>query len=125
MTVRNLFSHAAPVIASMSPHPNVLSRPHKLAIATDPRDKLQLLPVAHSILLARGTLNDQVTNAKKKGQCLNIQDKWRWCLQMVSVIALMHHIALTVHMEIKPANFLVDDDGNTILVDWEQSGAPL
>jgi serine/threonine protein kinase len=28
-------------------------------------------------------------------------------------------------MDIKLANFLVDDHGNTILIDWEQSGAPL
>jgi serine/threonine protein kinase len=36
-----------------------------------------------------------------------------------------HHIAHTYHMDIKPANFLVDNQGNTILIDWEQSGEPL
>ncbi|KAL6889449.1 hypothetical protein HDV57DRAFT_514328 [Trichoderma longibrachiatum] len=48
---------------------------------------------------AQGTLDTQVTAAQEQ--------------------------AKTYHMDIKPANFLIDDHGNAILIDWEQSGAPL
>lgn len=44
---------------------------------------------------------------------------------MSSAILHTHLVARTYHMDIKPANFLVDDEGDLILIDWEQSGAPL
>jgi serine/threonine protein kinase len=44
---------------------------------------------------------------------------------MASAIAHTHFTAHKFHMDIKPANFVLDSNQNLILIDWEQSGAPL
>lgn len=44
---------------------------------------------------------------------------------MAAAIAHTHLVAHTYHMDIKPGNFLLDEDSNLVLIDWEQSGAPV
>ncbi|KAI9715013.1 MAG: hypothetical protein M1812_006227 [Candelaria pacifica] len=43
---------------------------------------------------------------------------------MSLAIAHTHRVMHTFHMDIKPGNFIVDDEENLLLIDWEQSGAP-
>lgn len=43
---------------------------------------------------------------------------------MSLAIAHTHTVMQTFHMDIKPGNFIVDDQENLLLIDWEQSGAP-
>jgi serine/threonine protein kinase len=43
---------------------------------------------------------------------------------MSLAIAHTHRVLHTSHMDIKPANFLLDDNDNLILIDWEQVSAP-
>jgi hypothetical protein len=113
---RDVFYHAIQTLSSMPPHPNISSPPRIIAVAGSPGDKGR----AHVCgtlypYMARGTLDDQVTRCQKEGRRL----------QLSSALAHTHHTAHTYHMDIKPANVLVDDQENTILIDWEQSGAPL
>lgn len=75
--------------------------------------------------MERGTLDDQVQNTKTTGTRLPLVDKALWCFQMASAIAHTHFTAHTFHMDIKPANFVVNANKDLILIDWEQSGAPL
>lgn len=44
---------------------------------------------------------------------------------MALAISHTHFTAHTFHMDIKPANFVLDANKDLILIDWEQSGAPL
>ncbi|KAH8749322.1 kinase-like domain-containing protein [Diaporthe sp. PMI_573] len=123
---RDVFYHTIQTLASMPPHPNILSPPRILVVASylGNEGKAVVCGTLYPFM-ARGSLEDQVTRSRKHGRCLSLQDKAVWCLQMSSAVAHTHHIAHTYHMDIKLANFLVDDHGNTILIDWEQSGAPL
>ncbi len=52
-------------------------------------------------------------------------NKVAWCFQMTSAIAHTHFTAHTFHMDIKPANFVLDAHEDLILIDWEQSRAAL
>ncbi|PMD26774.1 hypothetical protein NA56DRAFT_667929 [Hyaloscypha hepaticicola] len=47
-----------------------------------------------------------------------------FCFQMALAISHTHFTAHTFHMDIKPANFVLDANKDWILIDWEQSGAP-
>ncbi|ROT38519.1 kinase-like protein [Sodiomyces alkalinus F11] len=123
---RDVFYRAIQILSSMPPHPNILSPPPIIAVAGLSGDEGKALVCGTLYpFMARGTLDDQVTRCKKDGMRLSLRDKARWCLQISSAVAHTHHTAHTYHMDIKPANILVDDQGNTILIDWEQSGAPL
>jgi len=42
---------------------------------------------------------------------------------MAAAIKHTHLVAHSYHMDIKPGNFLIDDDENLILIDWEKSNA--
>ncbi len=44
---------------------------------------------------------------------------------MAAAIAHTHFVAHTYHMDIKPGNFLLDADSSLVLIDWEQSDAPI
>jgi serine/threonine protein kinase len=44
---------------------------------------------------------------------------------MAAAIAHTHFVAHTYHMDIKPGNFLLDADYSLVLIDWEQSDAPI
>ncbi|KAH8743741.1 hypothetical protein F5883DRAFT_609990 [Diaporthe sp. PMI_573] len=87
---RDVFYYTIQTLALMPPHPNILSPPRILVVAS---------------------------YLGNKGKAV--------CLQISSAVIHIHHIAHTYYMDIKLANFLVDDHGNTILINWEQSGAPL
>ena len=43
--------------------------------------------------------------------------------QMAAAVEHTHLVAHTYHMDIKPGNFLLDEDSNLVLIDWEQSRA--
>jgi len=42
---------------------------------------------------------------------------------LATAIVHTHFVAHTFHMDIKPANFVVNANRDLILLDWEQSGA--
>lgn len=44
---------------------------------------------------------------------------------MTAAVAHTHLVAHTFHMDIKPGNFIIDDNNNVVLIDWEQSDAPV
>lgn len=43
---------------------------------------------------------------------------------MAAAVAHTHRVARTYHMDIKPGNFLIDENDNLVLGDWEQTDAP-
>ena len=125
MCDRDAFYHAINVVFSLPPHPNIQPPPRIIAIIGNQDDKGQgrlcgtLYPV-----MTQGSLDDQVTRCKKDGVRITLQDKALWCLQLSSALAHTHHTGHAYHMDVKPANVLIDDQRNAVLIDWEQSGAP-
>lgn len=73
--------------------------------------------------MSHGTLDDHIERSKIEGTRLPSIQKATWCFQMASAVAHAHYTAHSFHMDIKPANFLLDADRNLVLIDWEQSGA--
>ena len=123
---KNTLYHEIQTISSLPRHPNI-KLPTNLFVATRKNiiDQESIICGTLYSFLEQGTLDDQVQNAKTTGARLPLSDKAAWCFQMTSAIAHTHYTAHTFHMDIKPANFLVDDNRNLILIDWEQSAAPL
>lgn len=123
---RDVFYRTIKTISLMPPHPNIQPSPHVVAVAGDWENQGQaLLCGTLYSFMARGTLDDQVIRCKSNGTRIGLQGKALWCFQLSSALAHTHHVGHTYHMDIKPANVVVDDHGNAILIDWEQSGAPL
>ncbi|EHK41168.1 hypothetical protein TRIATDRAFT_78127 [Trichoderma atroviride IMI 206040] len=77
-----------------------------------------------STYFAGGDLRNAIEAANARESHISLQQKAKWCHQMCLAITHTHRVAHTFHMDIKPGNFIIDDQGNLILIDWEQSGAP-
>ena len=44
---------------------------------------------------------------------------------MAAALPHTHFVAHTYHMDIKPGNFILDQNLDLVLIDWEQSDAPV
>lgn len=66
--------------------------------------------------MGRGALDDQVMRCKSNRRRIGLRDKALWCFQLSSVLAYTHQVD-TYHVDINPANVVVNDHGNTILID--------
>lgn len=112
-------------IRSLSPHPNIIFPATMFvtaaAISEEPHQGLvcgTLYPY-----MTNGNLNDQVKKAMNANSRLVLAEKAKWCYQMVSAIAHTHRSSQTYHQDIKPSNFLMDDNRDLVLIGWEQNGA--
>jgi len=111
-------------ICSLPKHPNVITPPTILVTTKNIGDDQQAyICGALYPFMEHGTLDDQVQKSNATAGRLLLFDKATWCLQMASAVAHTHLTAQTFHMDIKPANFLVDGNKDLLLIDWEQSGA--
>ncbi|KAH0495056.1 hypothetical protein TgHK011_008628 [Trichoderma gracile] len=119
---RNSLYHSIKLISSIPPHPNI-QPPPRILVTTNHQDQVLLQGTLYPYM-TQGTLDTQITTAQETRSRINLRNKARWCLQMSRALLHTHHIAKTFHMDIKPANFLVNDEGHAVLIDWEQSGAP-
>jgi aminoglycoside phosphotransferase (APT) family kinase protein len=70
------------------------------------------------------SLEAVIAAANSTGTQIFQQQKAKWCHQMSLAIAHTDRVMHTFHMDIKPGNFIVDDEESLRLIDWEQSGAP-
>ncbi|KAJ3954725.1 hypothetical protein N0V92_008769 [Colletotrichum tropicale] len=71
-----------------------------------------------------GDLGSRIENSNALRSRIPLATKVRWCTNMAAAIAHTHRQAKTYHMDIKPGNFLIDQDDNLVLGDWEQTDAP-
>jgi len=118
--------HEIRTISSLPRHPNIIPPTDVFATVQKIEDDRQAFVCGTLYpFMEHGTLDDQVKNTKTTGARLALRNKAIWCFQMASAIAHTHFTAHTFHMDIKPANFVLDSNQNLILIDWEQSGAPL
>lgn len=116
--------HEIRTICSLPQHPNVIPSPNILVtIRPIEDDRRAYVCGALYPFMKYGTLDDQVQNTNATAGRPVLVDKAKWCLQMASAVAHTHFTAHTFHMDIKPANFVVNANKDLILIDWEQSGA--
>lgn len=118
--------HEIQTISSLPEHPNIIPPPSTfVTVRKIGNDQQAFICGALYPFMERGTLDDQIQNSKATGARLPLINKAAWCFQMASVIAHTHFTAHTFHMDIKPANFVLNSRQDLILIDWEQSGAAL
>ncbi|KAL8724400.1 MAG: hypothetical protein Q9166_007971 [cf. Caloplaca sp. 2 TL-2023] len=124
--LRDVCYHEIRTISSLPPHPNIIPPPNTFVTVRKIDDDRQAFVCGTLYpFMSHGTLDDQIENAKATGGRLPSIHKATWCFQMASAIAHAHFTAHTFHMDIKPANLVLDADRNLMVVDWEQSGAAL
>lgn len=118
--------HEIRTTCSLPKHPNINPPPSVFVTARGLEDQKQSFVCGTLYpFMKHGTLDDHVEKGKSTGTRLVLINKAVWCFQMALAISHTHFTARTFHMDIKPANFLLDDNKDLILIDWEQSGAPL
>ncbi|KAL7901861.1 kinase-like domain-containing protein [Trichoderma sp. SZMC 28014] len=122
-TMVDVWRRSSKLIANMPRHPNIQSPPLNLVSVRDSNQNPVL--VGHlSTYFAGGDLGNAIEAANARESQISLQQKAKWCHQMCLAITHTHRVTHTFHMDIKPGNFIIDDEGNLILIDWEQSGAP-
>ena len=118
--------HEIRTISSLPLHPHIIPPPTTFVTVRKIDDHQQaFICGALYPFMEHGTLDDQIQNTKATGARLPLTNKAAWCFQMTSAIAHAHFTAHTFHMDIKPANFVLNARKDLILIDWEQSGAAL
>lgn len=122
-TMVETWRRSSKLIADMPPHPNIQSPP-KILVSVRSSDDDSVLVGHLSTFFARGDLSTVIAAANSTGTQISQQQKAKWCHQMALAIAHTHRVMHTFHMDIKPGNFIVDDEESLLLIDWEQSGAP-
>ena len=123
---RDVCYHEIRTISSLPRHPYIIPPPNTIVTVRKIADDQQAFTCgALYPFMEHGTLDDQIQNTKATGARLPLSNKAVWCFQMASAIAHTHFTAYTFHMDIKPANFVLNASKDLILIDWEQSGSAL
>ncbi|KAI6755642.1 hypothetical protein HG531_004748 [Fusarium graminearum] len=71
-----------------------------------------------------GNIESRIQESNKAGARIAPRLKAHWCANMASAVFHTHRVAMTYHKDVKPGNFVVDEDDNLKLCDWEQHDAP-
>ncbi|QYS96994.1 Protein kinase domain-containing protein [Trichoderma simmonsii] len=122
-TMVDVWRRSTRLIANMPRHPNIQSPPRYLVSVRD--SMLNIVLIGHlSTYFAVGDLGNAIEAANTSESQIPLKQKAKWFHQMCLAITHTHRVAHTFHMDIKPGNFVIDDQENLILIDWEQSGAP-
>lgn len=122
-TTVETWRRSSKLIVDAPPHRNI-QPPPKILVSARGLDGESVLMGHLSTFFARGDLGTVIAAATSTGTQISLQQKAEWCLQMSLAIAHTHRAMHTFHMDIKAGNFVVDEEENLLLIDWEQSGAP-
>ena len=126
LPLRDVCYHEIRTISSLPKHPNIMPPTNTFVTVSKIGDNQQALICGTLYpFMEHGTLDDQIQAANANGARLPLINKAVWCFQMASAVAHTHYAAHSFHMDIKPANFLLDSYKDLLLIDWEQSGAAL
>ena len=124
-----IFYHQLSLLYSLPEHPNILFPPSFLVTTKDPclgsnssvsdEDYVcgWLYPYPEN-----QSLQEILDDTTESGKVLSPTLKVKWACQIASALQTTH-ASHQYHMDLKPSNVLLDDDDNTILIDWEQDGA--
>lgn len=120
-----IYYRSVELVSSMPPHPNIMAPANALVTICKTGDDRPVVCGTLHALLPNGNLGDHIEKNNDSGEQIPLSCKALWCYQMAAAIAHTHFVAHTYHMDVKPGNFLVDADHNLVLIDWEQSDAPI
>ena len=109
----------------MPPHPNIMVPAHSLVTICKSGDDRSVVCGTLHAFLPNGDLGSHIEKNNDSGTRIPLSRKALWCYQMAAAIAHTHFVAHTYHMDVKPGNFLLDADLHLVLIDWEQSDAPI
>ncbi|KAJ9137675.1 Protein kinase-like domain [Pleurostoma richardsiae] len=118
-----IFKRSIELLSRMPRHPNILPPP--LALVTVRGIAATMSTVCGCLypFYTNGSLASKIQESNAKEERISLQLKAKWCYQMAVALAHTHFVAHTYHMDVKPGNFLLDEDLNLVLADWERSDA--
>lgn len=120
-----IYYRSTELVNNMPRHPNIMSPAQTFVTICKPGDNRPAVCGSLHPFLPNGTLASHIQKITKSGERIPLSLKAMWCYQMTAAIAHTHFVAHTYHMDIKPGNFLLDADFHLVLIDWEQSDAPI
>jgi Protein kinase domain len=120
---RDAFYHSLQITSSIPRHPNIFPPPEVLVVGTKVQDPQMFVCGTLYPFMKNGSLDRVVEKAKATNTRLPLSHKAKWCHQMALALSHTHFEANTYHMDVKLSNFLLDENEDLILIDWEQSGA--
>ena len=120
-----IYYRSMELINNMPPHPNIMVPAHSLVTICKPGDDRSVVRGTLHAFLPNGDLGSHIEENNDSGTRIPLSRKALWCYQMAAAIAHTHFVAHTYHMDVKPGNFLLDADLHLVLIDWEQSDAPI
>ncbi|WXC63364.1 hypothetical protein SNK03_009186 [Fusarium graminearum] len=109
----------------LPPHPNIMPPPTVPVTIQWPDQSAQ--PVFCGALFpfyTGGNIESRIQESNKAGARIAPRLKAHWCANMASAVFHTRRVAMTYHKDVKPGNFVVDEDDNLKLCDWEQHDAP-
>lgn len=107
------------VLCAMPSHLNIIPRPPILV--TTPRSSKCIYGFLQPFRVKQ-TISVQIGLANKKRLRIPPRIKAKWCLGIAEGILHTHRVAKTFHMDMKPANVLIEDDETVRIIDWQQQG---
>lgn len=112
--------HEIRTISSLPEHPYIMAPPKTFVTVTRlGNDHRAFVCGALYPFMEHGTLDDQIQQVEAAEGRLPLVEKAKWRFQMASAIAHAHFTAHTFHMDIKPANFLLNAHRDLLLIDRE------
>ena len=120
-----VYYRSTELVSNMPRHPNIMGPAHSLVTICKPGHDRPVVCGSFYPFLPNGSLASHIEENNKSGQRIPLSRKALWCYQMAAAIAHTHFVAHTYHMDVKPGNFLLDADFHLVLIDWEQSDAPI
>ena len=121
----NMYYRSIELISNMPPHPNIMAPAQSLVTICKPGDDKPVVCGTLHGFLPNGNLASHIERSNHSGKPIPLSRKALWCYQMAAAIAHTHFVAHTYHMDVKPGNFLLDVNLHLVLIDWEQSDAPI
>lgn len=120
-----IFYRSTELINNMQRHPNIMAPAQTLVTICKHGDDKPFVCGSLYPFVPNGSLASTIEESNESGERISLSRKSQWCYQMAVSVAHTHFDAHTYHMDIKPGNFLLDKDYNLVLIDWEQSDAPV
>lgn len=106
------------ILCALPAHPNIIPRPPILAVTGASRRIVGFLQP----LRTKQTIEEQVAMANREDRRIALATKAKWCLGMAEGLFHVHRTARSFHMDMKPGNVLIEDDGTPRIIDWQQQG---
>ncbi|KAK3945479.1 kinase-like domain-containing protein [Diplogelasinospora grovesii] len=118
-----IFKRSTELASNMPRHPNILLPPRTFVTVSRPAANTPVVCGSLYPFYPNGSLAGKIEESNAAGKRIPLLLKAKWCHQMAAALAHTHFVARTYHMDVKPGNFILDEDSNLVLIDWEQFDA--